>query len=145
MARDGRELSSFLDQLSLTREVVTMCVSDLHGHDLKFIGAPLPLRRQDFACLAPVAHSVIFVFDEAANPPSPIRLIAELYGLTPAESRLAEALLAGQSLADYGDWAGLTRNTLKTHLRSLFNKTDTARQSELVRRLARFGVFLAGC
>jgi DNA-binding CsgD family transcriptional regulator len=122
-----------------------MCVSDLHGHDLKFIGAPLPLRRQDFVCLAPVAHSVIFVFDEAANPPSPIRLIAELYGLTPAESRLAEAFLAGQSLADYGDWAGLTRNTLKTHLRSLFNKTDTARQSELVRRLARFGVFLAGC
>jgi DNA-binding CsgD family transcriptional regulator len=151
--RDGRlawasgskrqELSSFLDQLTLTREVVTLCISDLQGRDLKLIGAPLPERRRDFACLAPVAHSMIFLFDEAAIPPSPICLITKLYGLTPAESRLAEALLAGQSLADYGDRAGLTRNTLKTHLRSLFDKTETARQSELVRRLARFGVFLA--
>ena len=86
---------------------------------------------------------MIFLFDEAATPPSLICLITKLYGLTRAESRLAEALLAGQSLEDYGDRAGLTRNTLKTHLRSLFSKTDTARQSELVRRLARFGVFLA--
>jgi len=151
--RDGRlawatgskreELSGFLDQLTVTREVVTLCISDLHGRDLKLIGAPLPERRQDFACLAPVAHSMIFLFDEAATPPSPICLITKLYGLPPAESRLAEALLAGQSLSDYGDRAGLTRNTLKTHLRSLFSKTDAARQSELARRLARFGVFLA--
>jgi DNA-binding CsgD family transcriptional regulator len=85
---------------------------------------------------------VIFLFDESADRPSPMCLIAELYGLTPAESRLAAALLAGQSLADYGDQAGLTRNTLKTHLRSLFNKTETARQSELMRRLTKVGAVL---
>ena len=62
-----------------------------------------------------------------------MRLIARLYGLTPAECRFTAALLSGQSLTEYGERAGLTRNTLKTELRSLFAKTGTARQSELIR------------
>lgn len=139
-----QHLRDFLNRLAVLREAATLQVLDKNGLGLKLLGAPLPERRRDFACLASVARSVIFLFDEAANPPPPMQLIAELYGLTPAECRLGEALMAGQSLAHYGEQAGLTRNTLKTQLRSLFNKTETARQSELVRRLARFGAVFAG-
>ena len=133
-----QSLDDFIRRLIILKEASAVQIPGEAGQGLKLIGAPLPMRRRDFTCLAAVAESMIFVFDEAADPPSPIRLIAEIYGLTPAESRLAEALMAGQTLADYGDLSQLTRNTLKTQLRSLFEKTDTKRQSDLIRSLARF-------
>jgi DNA-binding CsgD family transcriptional regulator/PAS domain-containing protein len=132
-----QRLSAFLSRLALLPEAAALHLAKADGHGLKLIGAPLPERRQDFACLSPTARSVIFLFDDAANAPSPMRLIAQLYGLTPAECRLAEALLASQTLAEYGERVGLTRNTIKTELKSLFAKTGTARQSDLVRQLAK--------
>lgn len=58
-----------------------------------------------------------------------------VYDLTPAEARLAAALCAGQSLADHADAAGVSINTVKYHLKSIFGKTGDTRQPELVRRL----------
>jgi DNA-binding CsgD family transcriptional regulator len=132
-----QSLSAFLNRLALLHEAAALHLTDADGHGLKLIGAPLPERRQDFACVSPTARCVIFLFDDAANAPSPMRLIAQLYGLTPAECRLAEALLANQTLAEYGERIGVTRNTIKTELKSLFGKTGTARQSDLVRQLAK--------
>lgn len=138
------QLTSFLDGLALLREPTAVQLLDYDGAALKLIGSPLPARRQDFACLRPIARSVVFIFDEASRSPPPMRLIAQLYRLTPAERRLAEALLSGESLTDYSERMGLTRNTLKTQLRSLFAKTDTARQSDLVRRLTKLAAVAVG-
>ena len=132
-----QRLSAFLSRLILLPEAAALHLADADGHGLKLIGAPLPERRRDFACLSPAARCVIFLFDDAADAPSPMRLIVQLYGLTPAEYRLAEALLASQTLAEYGERAGLTRNTIKTQLKFLFAKTDTSRQSDLVRQLTK--------
>jgi DNA-binding CsgD family transcriptional regulator len=58
-----------------------------------------------------------------------------VYDLTPAEARLAAALCAGQSLADHAESAGVSLNTVKYHLKSVFGKTGETRQPDLVRRL----------
>lgn len=152
--RDGRlvgptgaaqqKLSALLSRLARLREAAALHFADANGHGLKLIGAPLPERRQDFTCLSPTAKSVIFLFDDAANAPLPMQLIAQLYGLTAAECRLAGALLAGQTLGEYGERASLTRNTIKTQLKSLFAKAGTSRQSDLVRQLAKLAAVVAG-
>ena len=54
------------------------------------------------------------------------------FGLTPAEARLSSALVAGRSLADYARETGLSRNTARNQLATIFEKTGTRRQAELV-------------
>lgn len=57
----------------------------------------------------------------------------KLYRLTPAESRVAAALATGQTLEDISCKSGVTEATLRSQLRSIFGKTGTSRQAELVR------------
>ena len=58
-----------------------------------------------------------------------------VYGLTPAESRLALKLLAGRTLRAAANELGVSRETMRTHLRHLFEKTQTRRQADLIRAL----------
>jgi DNA-binding CsgD family transcriptional regulator len=62
-------------------------------------------------------------------------LLCALYGLTRAEARIAHALLDADRLADVAENLGVTLSTVRTHLQRAFEKTDTRRQSELIRLL----------
>lgn len=68
---------------------------------------------------------------------TPLSLIGSLYGLTPAESRLAATLLEGKTPEEHAETAKVSINTVRTQLRSLLAKTGTRRQSELVGLLGR--------
>ena len=57
------------------------------------------------------------------------------FRLTPAESRLAEALASGKSLHAAAEALEITYETGRSYLKSIFAKTDTRRQGELVARL----------
>jgi DNA-binding CsgD family transcriptional regulator len=59
------------------------------------------------------------------------------YGFTVAETRLAQALLLGLTAADYAAQRGVSLATVRTQLRSLFDKADVGGQAELVKRLGR--------
>lgn len=61
---------------------------------------------------------------------------AELFDLSPREIDVAQALLAGHSVDSMSALLGISRNTGKVHVQSLFRKTGTNRQSELVHLLA---------
>lgn len=54
------------------------------------------------------------------------------FGLTRAEARLSSALVAGRSLGDYARETGLSRNTARNQLATIFEKTGTRRQAALV-------------
>lgn len=62
-------------------------------------------------------------------------LFRATYGLTRAEVRLCEALLAGQSLAEAAIGLRVSRNTAKTHLARVFDKTGVRSQMALLRLL----------
>jgi len=68
-----------------------------------------------------------------ARKPAPERL-AELYELTPAEARLWSSLAAGATLAQIAARQGVSVNTLRVQLASLFHKVGVHRQADLVRR-----------
>ncbi|MBI4937424.1 MAG: helix-turn-helix transcriptional regulator [Nitrosomonadales bacterium] len=61
------------------------------------------------------------------------QVLARCYGLTAAEARLYSALIAGQELADYAEAQKVGVGTVKTHLKSIFDKTGCHRQVDLVR------------
>jgi DNA-binding CsgD family transcriptional regulator len=66
-----------------------------------------------------------------------LTLLGKLYDLSPAELRVAAALLTGKSPEEYAQNAAVSVNTVRTQLRNLFKKTGTSRQSELVALLSR--------
>jgi DNA-binding CsgD family transcriptional regulator len=61
--------------------------------------------------------------------------LAELYGLTSAERFVARELGSGRSPIEIATLAGVKPNTIRMQLKSIYRKTGTCRQAELVRLL----------
>lgn len=66
----------------------------------------------------------------------------QVYGLTPVESRIAALLAVGRTVEEIARARRVSEATLRTHLRSIFSKTGTRRQAELV-HLALRGALLS--
>lgn len=75
------------------------------------------------------------------RPAPSARTLQCLFGLTAAETHLAIELARGGNLLDIACSQGLSRTTLRSHLASLFVKTQTRRQVELVSLLRRAALF----
>jgi DNA-binding CsgD family transcriptional regulator len=56
--------------------------------------------------------------------------------LTPAELRVLFAIIEVGSVPEVSQVLGISEATVKTHLRHLFEKTNTHRQAELVKLVA---------
>lgn len=56
-----------------------------------------------------------------------------VYALTPAEARLVRELTAGHALEDCALLFGLSRNTLRNQMTSIFSKMGCSRQADVVR------------
>jgi DNA-binding CsgD family transcriptional regulator len=77
----------------------------------------------------------LFITDPERSPVPAAVHVQRVFGLSAAETRVAAALLDGESLDGLADRLCISRNTARTHLRRLFAKTGTARQSDLIRVL----------
>jgi DNA-binding CsgD family transcriptional regulator len=75
----------------------------------------------------------VLVRDVDGPGPHAEEVLKGLFGLTPAETRLTLAIAEGQSLAEAAEAFGCARETMRTHLSRVFDKTATTRQAELVR------------
>jgi DNA-binding CsgD family transcriptional regulator len=77
------------------------------------------------------------------NSPRPVQaeLLQHVFGLTPCEAQLAKRLSTGSSLLQIATQQGVGVGTLRGQLKSIFIKTGTNRQHELVAILSRFVSF----
>jgi DNA-binding CsgD family transcriptional regulator len=57
--------------------------------------------------------------------------LKEYFGFTPAEARLAAALIDGSSVVEAARQLSISVNTARTHMKHIFEKTQTRRQTEL--------------
>ncbi|PXA98118.1 two-component system response regulator [Nostoc sp. 3335mG] len=98
-------------------------------------------RRALFAVACPLGRGPaqpgepvvgLFVTDPEWRPSAAAEAVAQLYGLSPAETRLALALVRGLRLDEIADEFGLSRNTVSYTLKNLFRKTETDRQADLI-------------
>lgn len=79
----------------------------------------------------------LFVTDPDERVEIPVERLRRLYGLTPSEGRIAARLTAGLRPEEVALELGVQVNTIRMHLKRIFSKTGTGRQSELVGLLLR--------
>ncbi|HKP22943.1 MAG TPA: GAF domain-containing protein [Dongiaceae bacterium] len=103
------------------------------GPPLSLMVCPLPADATAPGSSEPMAMIFLGDPDPAADRWS--EALARAYHLTPAESRLAAALLRGERPQHYCERAGITINTAKSQIRSILAKSGCARQSEFVRQV----------
>jgi len=78
--------------------------------------------------------TILFIGD-STNVPLSVGRIAAVYGLTGAEADITASIAAGTSVASAAQARGISENTAKTHLKSVYEKIGIQRQSQLVRRV----------
>lgn len=67
-----------------------------------------------------------------ADTRNDLQWLSDFYGLTSAELQLVRGLANGDSLKSLAAWQGVSYETVRTHLRRVFDKTGTNRQAALV-------------
>lgn len=77
----------------------------------------------------------LFLRDPDRKPQGAQEMMRKLFDLTPAESAIALLLMNGLTLEETAEESGISKNTARTHLRSIFAKTGATRQATLVRIL----------
>lgn len=120
-------------------------------------GRSIPLRSSQAPDLARVLHvlpvrgeahdlfldasAVLILVDPHRQVRVPVGLMRTLFDLTPAESKLASRLAGGASLQQVADETGVSVNTLRWQLKSVFAKTGSGSQAELARLLVSVSTF----
>ncbi len=82
------------------------------------------------------ASAAVFVHKSAVEAPSPPEVIAKAYKLTMAELRVVLAIVDVGGVPEVADVLGIAATTVKSHLGSIFAKTGTHRQADLVKLVA---------
>ena len=85
-------------------------------------------------------HTVLILLDLNEAPQPSQTKLEGIFGLTPAEARLAVLLTGGATPAEAAGVQGITLATVRTQLSAIYAKTYTHRQAELVTLMARLSV-----
>jgi DNA-binding CsgD family transcriptional regulator len=144
-ARDRVYLASPTADALLTDCLERMARKDTGG----VASIPLPAVEQGQAAvlhLVPIkrmAHDVfartvaLAIVTPLMPAPAPhADILGGLFDLSPAEDRVARALLGGMSVQDCAATFGVSQETVRSQLKSIFAKTATSRQTDLLQLLA---------
>ena len=113
--------------------LLTVVVLGLRSRELSNL---YEARISDAAC-------AVFVIDPLRRETVGAQQLMDAYGLTKAEARVALTASSGRTMAEAGVSLGLSPNTVKTHLRRVFAKTNAGGHAGLVALLATLGVVRA--
>lgn len=98
-----------------------------------FLVLVCPLSRHHMLVPGASSRAIVFVthYDQFQDPS--VDALGKLWGLTPAEARLARLLARGRSLAEAADELRIRCETARTCLKTIFTKTATHTQTGLAR------------
>jgi DNA-binding CsgD family transcriptional regulator len=98
---------------------------------LSVLVTPLPRAAGTLGFGTPAV--ALFVTDPARSVPSEMESIRAMLGLTLGEARLVQLLASGRTVTEAADVLSLRLETVRKKLKLVFQKTDTHRQTDLVR------------
>jgi DNA-binding CsgD family transcriptional regulator len=116
-----------------------------HGAAPRHLEVPRPSRRKPYRLiLLPIddsrtmplgvavpAVSILIIDAVSLAGPDP-EVLRELFSLTPAEARVSAMLVLGQNAKEIASESKTSVETARTHIKRVFSKTGTTRQSEFV-------------
>ncbi len=112
----------------------SLILPDQDGNSLYSLHV-VPVSRQSSSNLIfserPVAG--LFIVERNLGAAERVRSFAQLFGLTPAETRMLAALIFGEGVTYAAEQMKMAESTARTHIRHILEKTDTHRQAELTR------------
>lgn len=85
------------------------------------------------------ANWIVFMTGLQAKTSAEVGLLEGLFDLTPAEARVTRSILAGETVVDIARSAAVAPDTVRGQLKSVFRKTGTRGQVDLVRLLTGAG------
>lgn len=118
-----------------TAATARLCLSHPEG------GSPLVLTVVPVMALGPSGHHggpsrvAIFIAAPEAPPGMDERAIIDAFDLTPREAATAARLATGATIAEIADGWGIGASTIRGYVKTIFEKTGTHRQADLVRLL----------
>ncbi len=101
--------------------------------DFSLVVKPIPTAQWYEGKTIPAV--AIFISDPDAVIAAPESTLSTLFGLTNAEATVSLLLANDLSLDDVAEELGITRNTVRAHLRAIFSKTGVTKQTMLVRMI----------
>jgi DNA-binding NarL/FixJ family response regulator len=106
--------------------------------DRQYVAHVLPLTsgKRKKAGLGYDSVAAIFVKPLQNEEPSPLQLLADMYGLTSREMSVMLAIVETGGVPDVAKVLGISQETVKSNLKRIFAKTSTGRQADLARIVA---------
>ncbi len=99
-----------------------------------------PVNSSEILPVVPQAVAALLIEDLDAEFQQRHGLLQRRFGLTPAEAKIAMEMLVGDGRAAAASRCGVSINTARTQLSSVFEKVGVKRQAELVKVLLAQGV-----
>lgn len=132
------EYSKVIERLRGLREGKILCASPIIVRRENATPLVIRILPVDGAAKSPfLSARALLLLNEIRGPAkSDWQAFSRAFGLTPAEARLAVLLAIGDSLENAAAALGITRETARSRIKSIFQKTDTHRQGQLVALLA---------
>ncbi len=126
--------------LALVREVIAsegqgprgLVIKNDSGHPYLFIIKFMPYTKA-YSYTSPAV--LVSINDLDRGPVVDRTLLDDLFAFTSAEARLAELLMMGYDPKEAADALGVSINTVRTQIKSMFAKTGVNRQTDLLKVL----------
>lgn len=111
---------------------------------LRVLVVPVHTTQKNLEFHSPRICAAVYISPTHGPDNISAKTICILYGLTPAETRLALELTKGRALNSIAEEFGITKGTARIQLKSIFSKTGAKRQSELVNMVLTDPGFIMG-
>ncbi|MCB1835219.1 MAG: hypothetical protein KDH19_17550, partial [Geminicoccaceae bacterium] len=110
---------------------------------LVVLGTPLPVEERIVLDYGERPAVLLVLLDPEDKPDSLKERLQSIFQLSPAEASLVADLACGKLTNEIADHRGVRRATVRTQLKSIYLKTDTAGQSQLAALASRIAGLLA--
>jgi len=117
--------------------------SDDHGNHAEVLVLPLPPTHA-FASQWQQPAALVVVHEPGAPSVLLDTVLRNLYGLTPAETRLASRLATGEGLPEAAQNMRIRHETARTQLKAVFLKTGCTSQAQFTHLLTKLAATLDG-
>ena len=132
-SRDQEKLCKLTEALSNVEtsliNQLPLVADDPESEDKQIIIIGTPIK---IASLASQHMVALFVSNRSSHPLPTPEVLSELYKLSDKEAEITRLLLQGYSINEISELTTVSKHTVRNQVKSIFSKTDTSRQAELV-------------